>query len=83
MNDISTAQIFLYIIAPIVFGLVGYIMKTMINRLDTLEFRMQETITEPEVRIILDDKLDPIHEDLKEIKHSLNQLYEVMLNLKR
>lgn len=58
-------------------------MKTMINRLDTLEFRMQETITEPEVRIILDDKLDPIHEDLKEIKHSLNQLYEVMLNLKR
>ncbi len=82
-GEFTVGQIFFTLIAPLIAILIGYIMKTMVDRINKLEQKVEATISEPEVRTILNDKLNPIQDDLKEIKNSIKQLYDILLTTKR
>jgi hypothetical protein len=47
-------------------ALIAYIIKSMNSRIDKLE--TSEFLNEAQARILIADKLDPIKEDIQEIK---------------
>ena len=75
-------NIIYYVITPIVIMYVGHSMKSHIDRIEGIEKLLATKIDEPEVRTILSDKIDPMKEDIAEIKVMLNHLLEVVLDKK-
>ncbi len=73
-------QYILITIIPLVLGLGAFIVKSMMSRIDELEKKSNIYTSEPQVRQILGDKLDPIKEDLQDIKHSINKLFQLYFN---
>ena len=51
----------------------------MLNRLDELEKTQKAKITEEDVRTILKDKLDPLTQDLLEIRELINKILDLHL----
>ena len=58
---------------------VGHSMKSHIDRIEEIEKLVATKISEPEVRTIMGDKIDPIKEDIKEIKEMLNHILTVVM----
>lgn len=67
--------IFSLIISPIVF--IG---RTMIKRIDNLEEAQKSYTTKEEVRLIVADKIEPIREDLSEIKTRIDKIMDHLVN---
>lgn len=61
-----------YTLIPI----LGFVAKLLSDRLSRIEQQAESSVSEPQVRQILSDKLEPIQDDIREIKHSLNGLIE-------
>jgi hypothetical protein len=62
------------IAVTIVLGIASYIFRGVMHRIDRLEADVQHKVDEPQVRTIIKDKLDPLKEDVTEIKQMINQL---------
>lgn len=85
----SLLNIFLYAVIPSVITIGGYFLKNIMNRLDTIEDDVQTKIDEDFARRIIQDKIDPLKEDIKDtrddiksIKETVNKLYELQLKNK-
>lgn len=63
----------------IISGLVTYTLKNQDNRLAKIEARIMDVNTEFEVRQMLNDNIEPMKDDIKEIKQRLNQLFDLYL----
>lgn len=70
----------LYIILPVLASLMAYLMRSVMARIETLEHQIQSKLNEPAVRMIISDKVDPIREDIHEIKETLNKLLDIYMN---
>lgn len=57
-------------------GVLAYLGRDMFQRLSTVELA---SLNEAKVRIILADKIDPLKEDIREIKDSVGVLMEYNL----
>lgn len=63
----------------IISGLVTYTLKTQDRRLAKIEARIMDVNTEFEVRQMLNDNIEPMKDDIREIKQRLNQLFDLYL----
>lgn len=63
-----------------VFGLFAYFVRVQMQRLDTLEQQIITKMTEEETRQILSDKVDPIKEDMAEIKLKVDKVIDLLIN---
>lgn len=72
-------NIIYYVVTPALLMYAGHAMKSHVDRLDKIEKTLMTKIDEPEVRTILADKIDPMKEDIKEIKEMLNHIITVIL----
>lgn len=77
--DESLKVVMTYVIVPIVFAIVGFITRNFHMRLETLEKEMPQKLDQNEVRQIIHDKVDPIKEDISEIKTNLNKLIDLII----
>ena len=68
------------ILIPCIGGVVLYILNTLKGRIDTLEERTHKHVTEEEVRMIIRDNLDPIRNDIRDIKDSINKILEIYIH---
>jgi len=75
-------NIIYYVVTPAVIMYAGHAMKTHVDRIEIMEKELLTKIDEKEVRTILADKIDPMKEDIAEIKVMLNHLLEVVLDKK-
>lgn len=73
---------FLEILIGIIVVVLGGCMKTLFNKLNSLEARLVQAVDEPKVRQILEDKLallssqnTDIKEDIREIKQKLDEIF--------
>lgn len=62
------------IIAPIIAGLVVVFVNAVLKRLDTIEVKTNQSVTEQQVRDIVTDKFNPLKEDITEIKANVKEL---------
>lgn len=65
--------------SPIILALIGFIIRSIYQRIDTIENKLEKTINKEEVRQTIDDKVNPIREDLTEIKDAIRQLFLLYL----
>lgn len=62
---------------------VIYIYKNTMQRIDRLEESNQTKMTEPEVRQLLDDKLEHVRQNLEDVKVSIDKLTIHVLSIKK
>lgn len=70
------------ILLPIITAIAGYFFKSLYERVERLEIKTSQFKTEEEIRQIINDKIDPIREDIKEIRTKLDQLLDLIINKK-
>lgn len=59
---------------------VAYVIReSVMNRIAKLEEAYRTTISEERARQLLTDKIDPMKEDLHEIKEQMNKLFDKIL----
>ena len=63
-----------YGIIPTLLGLGAYLMRSHLQRLETLEKDLPKKLDEQEVRLLLADKIDPIREDVRALEASLDKI---------
>ena len=75
LQGFNIAALLWYLVIP--FGL--YMMKTYSDWKTVLEEKVNKSITEDRLRIIMEDKLSPIREDIHDIRVQLNKLIDIFL----
>lgn len=75
-----TFEILLPYILSAIIGVGGFLGKLQMNRIQTLEEKLEHKITEKQTRQILTDKLEPIKEGLDDVQLKLDKLYDLLLN---
>ncbi len=68
-----------YLIGPAILMIAGWFMKSHVERISALEEKIEHKTTEMEVRLILSDKIDPMREDIHELKASVDKILDILL----
>ncbi len=68
-----------YIIVPAALMVGGWLMKSHVERIAAVETEVRTKTTEVEVRMIIADKMDPIREDVHELKASVDKILDILL----
>lgn len=68
-----------YIIIPLLLTSVVYFFRAKLLDIDRLKQKQQEFVTRDEVHQIINDKLEPLRDDIQEIKQTLTKLYDFLL----
>lgn len=55
----------------------GFLIRSVLGRISILESRIQDSMSEVKVRQLIQDKYDPIQEDIHEIKDKLNKIFDL------
>lgn len=69
-----------YIIIPVISIMVIPFFRNIFMRIRELETQIQHKVTDTEVRQLLEDKIDPVKQDLQEIKAQLNQIINRLID---
>ena len=64
-------------ILPLVCGVMYFILGNIYKKLSDHELRLRSAITDRDVRLLVADKIDPLKEDIHEIKNKLDRLIEL------
>ena len=76
---IDLETIVIYAFLPSVITMGSFIVRSFVKRLDELEDKMQRSTTEPQVRQLINDRYDPLAQDIREIKEKLDKLFDMQL----
>lgn len=76
---LDIASILGYIILPLVTASGSHIINGLFRRIAVLEDKMQHTTSEPQVRQLIQDKYDPLAQDIRDIKEKLDKLFDLYL----
>lgn len=80
MDDIFSL---IYKITPlivIICGVIGYLIRVQMGRIDMLEQHMVRKVEEPQVRQIIADKIDPLKEDIQQVNNKLDTIYNILIH---
>lgn len=86
MSDLVVpTQIFIYVIVPILIGVISFSINSLLKRISSLEQTMINTTTrmqtEAQVRQLITDRYDPISEDIREIKDKMDKMLDIYLKV--
>lgn len=68
-------------IGSILIGSLGYMIKNIYTRINDLE--KFPAVTEQQVRQIISDKIDPVKEDVSEIRKTLDYIFNLIYTPKK
>lgn len=77
--SVDLLNLILYVVAPVVMAMGTFIFKSILSRLDEVERQMSHSITDPQARQLIQDKLEPLAQDIKEIKDMQQKQLDMML----
>lgn len=75
-------QIGVFIGLPGVLAVLAWVFKNSLSRIEYIERKLEKTMSEADVRQIIADKLDPIREDVQEIRKKIDKLFDLYVNNK-
>lgn len=85
--NIDLITVLTYAALPLILTMGSFIVKSLFNRLDSLESKMASTTTEAQVRQIVSDRYDPLAQDIRDIKEyqekldsKLDKLFDLYIN---
>lgn len=74
-----TIPILVYVLLPTIVGAGAYFMKSFLDRVHTLEIKVQDKINETECRQLLSDKLDPLVNEIKDLKIQVTKIIDLLI----
>lgn len=77
--DETTRLLLVYAAIPGVIGIISYMMKSILNRLDQIEKTLPNKLEEPEVRQLLSDKIDPLSNDIQRFEVKLDKIMDILI----
>lgn len=78
MDDIPRLLL-IYGALPSILGFGAFLVKSLLNRLDLVETLVDSKVNELRVRELLSDKVDPIREDIQELKVKLDKITDLLM----
>jgi hypothetical protein len=78
--DETVRFVLVYVVFPLVSGLGAFFVKSMINRVDTLEKAAPKKLEATDVKELLSYQLDPIREDIRELKTQVSKIVDMLMN---
>lgn len=79
MSSLYTSLITFFISACIY--MTAYLIRSLVNKVHEVEDTANAAMTEEKTRDLITDKLDPIKDDLQEIKASIARINDLVLQL--
>ncbi len=76
---LEVITVILSVLGPAVLGTVSYVYTKQDKRIDMLERLTNEKMSEEKTRQLLNDKLEPVREDLLEIKAKIDKITDHLL----
>lgn len=73
----TTIELLVSGIFPLICGILFFTLGNIYKKLSDQENRLRAAITDKDVRLLISDKIDPIKEDIHEIKEKLDKLIEL------
>ena len=73
----TTIELLISGILPLIFGILFFLLGNIYKKLNDFDARMRGAVTDKDVRILISDKIDPLKEDIHEIKQKLDKLIEL------
>lgn len=70
----TTIEIIISALLPLVFSVIFYLMSNIHSRLNDFDVRLRKSMSQEDVRLLLNDKLGPIKEDMERIEEKVDQL---------
>jgi len=68
------------IAGPLIVGVFLFVLRSMHNRLGSVEDTQKQYMPKHEVRELIEDKIGGIREDITEIKNKIDKLFEYYIN---
>ncbi len=78
--ELSISYVLGYIILPLIASFGSYLFKGLFDRLKSLEVKMQDTVSEPKTRQLINDRYDPLAQDIRDIKEKLDKLFDLYIH---
>jgi hypothetical protein len=78
MDDV-TKFLVIYIVPSLVLGVGGFMIKSVLSRLDVVEKVLAEKVEEVDVRRLLADKIEPLSQDIHELNEKLDKIYDYLI----
>ena len=76
----SIEQLVISILIPLVGGLIMFTFRHLYNKINHLDERLRKGLSQTEVRQLVEDKVTPIRDDIKEIKIQVDRLVDLYLH---
>ena len=73
---LSSNMAIISIAFPIIIAMFCMVIRNMYTRISDMDRRIRTSLSDREVRRLIDDKIDPIREDIHEIKIKLEKLLD-------
>lgn len=73
----TTIELLLSGILPLISGVIFFMLGNIYKKLNDHEERLRKAVSDQDVRILISDKIDPLKEDIHEIKQKLDKLIEL------
>lgn len=67
------------VVLPLFAGIIAYFVRNIMSRIEKLEQSLDTAVTEQQVRQILTDKIDPVKEDMSDIKDNIKKLFDLYI----
>lgn len=77
--DDTTRLLLIYAIIPGVIGIISYMIKSILTRLDAVEKLLPHKLEEAEVRQLLADKIDPLSNDIQRFEIKLDKIMDILI----
>lgn len=81
--DDFTKLMLMYGIIPIISSIGAYFMKSMLLRLKDIEKDLSHKVDEQSVRQLLADKIDPIADNVADLKGQVDKILDLLLSKKQ
>jgi hypothetical protein len=79
----STLELLMTGTLPVIFSVLFYWLTNVNSKINDLDIRLRDAVSHKDVRLLIDDKITPIREDIHEIKLKLDKIFDIYYPLDR
>ena len=73
----STIEILLVGILPIIISVLFYIISALYSKLNDLDARLRGAMSQHDARLLIEDKISPIREDIRDMTAKLDRILDI------
>jgi hypothetical protein len=77
MTGLETVELAVTGLLPVVVAVMFHIVSSLNSKIAEIDSRLRTAVSHSDVRLLIDDKINPLKEDIHEIKLKLDKLLDI------